>query len=115
MMKNPRLISMLVSILLIGITLFSLGISYINYKDDIVEFNIQREAEQEMRAEENRKLEEEAGHIVWNLQPDDFDLNPTRDLDEAFKTKLFVHLGIIAFILLAEIGLLVVLPKTNKN
>ena len=40
---NMRAWSMIISILLIGLTLISLGISYVNYKSDIAEFNKQEE------------------------------------------------------------------------
>jgi len=88
---NAKILSMVISILLVGISLVSLGISYLNYKDDIVEFNKQEEIRQEKQAEETQRLSEEAGHSVWNFSPEDFDTNPTRELDSAFKTKLIIH------------------------
>lgn len=107
--------SMIISILLVGLTLMSLGIAFLNYKDDIKEFNKQEEIRQEKQAEETRAKEEEVGHMVVNFTPEDFDLNPTRDLDSEFKTKLTIHFVIMGFIILSEIGLLIVLPNGKNN
>lgn len=106
---------MVISILLVGITLISLGVSYLNYQDDIIAFNKQEELRQEKQAEENRAKEAEVGHTVYNFSPEDFDLNPTRELDSTFQTKLIIHLGIIGFIILSEFGILIVLPKEKKH
>lgn len=96
---------MVVTIVLVGSVLLSLGFSYLGYKDEIVEFNKQEEIRQ------NSKPESEG----FNFTPEDFDMNPTRDIDDKFKTKLYLHLGAIGFIILSELGLLIVLPRKKKD
>ena len=100
---NTRTWSMIISILLVGVTLVSLCISYLNYKNDIAEFNKQ----EEIRLSQEDNTEE----IDWDGV---FDSNPDSDIDDSFNTKLVIHSVIIGFIFLAEIGMLIVLPKKNS-
>ena len=97
---NIRIRSMIISIILVGVTLISLGMSYVNYKNDIAEFNKQEEIK--------LSQEDDTGEIDWDGC---IRFKSNSDIDDSFNTKLIIHLGIIGFIFLAEIGMLIVLPK----
>lgn len=99
---------MIMCIFLIGVLSFSLSMFYLGYKDELVKFNKQEKIRQEKEAETQTTG-------VVHFTPEDFDSNPTRDIDDSFRTKLFIHLGAMVFIILSEIGLLIVLPKGKRN
>lgn len=131
---NIRTWSMIISVLLVGVTLVSLGITYMDYKNDIAEFNRQ----EKIRVEEESAAAIAKHEAETGSEPDyyvdkygnrivnynkifgsidytgAFDPDPDSDIDDAFKTKLIIHLIIIGFIFLAEIGMLIVLPKRNS-
>jgi hypothetical protein len=101
-----KLISMIISICLVGITLGSLGIAYHSYQQELVTIKL------------------EADNIVqkyvespdpWDGAFDDPEGERIESAEKAFQNVITIHGIIIFFIILSEIGLLIVLPKTSHN
>ncbi|WP_375088849.1 hypothetical protein ACDZ29_23280 [Peribacillus sp. RS7] len=100
---NKKLISMIIAILLMFCTLGSLGIFYIQYKKDV--------GVAEVNTNERYKTDES----LWDESPDDVVLDAINPIKQDFSGKLIIHSVILGFIILSEIGLLVVLPNEKGN
>jgi hypothetical protein len=144
---NKRVFSMVLSIILVAMTLLSLGISYLSYQSEIEERDQQIVEEEELAELEREELEKQAeadyqkrlaeyeeakkkaeengqvyrGAYPWKaatFTPNDFFIGEDaviKNIKKYFQTKIIIHFIVIGFILLAEIGLLLVLPKKPKD
>jgi hypothetical protein len=100
---NKKILSMVIAIIFVFCTLGSLGFFYIQYKKDV------RVAE--VNANERYKTDKS----LWDESPDDVVLDAIKPIKEDFSGKLIIHSVIIGFIILSEIGILLVLPKKDKT
>lgn len=102
-----RVASMLICIVLVGITLGSLGFSYLSYQEDINEID--------KKTKEAFKEWEETGGL---FPPDSWYNSEGEETDKAnqhFRNVAIIHGVIILFVALAEIGILWVLPSRPKT
>lgn len=106
---NKKVLSMAIAIVLIGMSLISLGIQYAKNQNDIV-------VAQKLLDEEDAKVEKQAkenGNIFYTTSDQYY--NSVDELKDKFVNVIIIHLIIIVFIVLSEIGILLVLPKKDKT
>ena len=99
---------MVIAILLVGITLSSLGYQYLNYKEDIKQL---KEKYAEFYRKQNFDMDsDEYTNLVHDWE---YDYGTLKD---NFKVNIIVYSIIIGFIILSEIGLLIAMnPRNNKH
>jgi hypothetical protein len=106
---NKKVLSMVIAIVLIGMSLISLGIQYARNQNEIA-------VAQKLLDEENSKVEKEAkenGDIFYTTSDQYY--NSVDELQDKFVSVIIIHSIIIGFIILSEIGILLVLPKKDKT
>lgn len=108
---------MIVTILLVGLTLVSLGEFYSLYQSDLHKLEVKLEADRKVYAQKEAEWKKENGEdsIYWDFNfPEDEFYDGQDGLENQFKTIGIIHGIVIAFIFLSELGLLMVLPKRTK-
>lgn len=99
---DKRMLSMMIAIVLVFFTLGSLGFFYLQYQKDV--------KVAETNAQERYELDES----LWDESPDDVVSDAVKPIKDDFFGKLIIHSVMIGFIILSEIGLLLVLPKKQS-
>jgi hypothetical protein len=114
---SKKVVSMIISLLLVGCTLGSLGIFYSSYQSDLRKLEVKLEDDGKVYDQKEAEWKKENGEdsIYWDFNfPEDEFYAGQDELASQFKTLVIIHGVIIAFIIFAELGLLLVLPKRTN-
>ena len=103
-----KLMSMIICIGIVGITLISAGIQYINYQSNLETIDSKWE---------ELDRQSEINNLDWYDVKSDYDdlLVDKGRIEKKFKNNLIIHGIIVGFFILSELGLLLVLPKSNRG